>query len=41
MRDNDPIWGLLIPWMFIYGVCAIMIFVICIDALFGLGLSTR
>ena len=39
MRKNDPIWNILLPWMFIYGMCAIMIIVICIDFIFNLGLT--
>tara|TARA_R110000803_G_scaffold135828_3_gene202763 strand:+ start:319 stop:438 length:120 start_codon:yes stop_codon:yes gene_type:complete len=37
MKDNG-FWGIMAPWIFIAGVCAIMIILIVVDAILNLGL---
>ena len=39
MRDDDAIYGLMAPWLFIIGTCGVMIVVVAIDLIFNLGLS--
>ena len=41
MKDKDAMYGLLIPWLFIWGVCGAMLVLIILDAIFGWGLSSR
>ena len=39
MRDKDAMYGLLIPWLFIWGMCGALLVLVIIDAIFGLGLA--
>ena len=39
MRDKDTMYGLLIPWLFIWGMCGALLVLVIIDAIFGLGLA--
>jgi len=39
MKNNDPILNFLTPWIFIYGMCVVMILIVGIDLVFGLGLT--
>jgi hypothetical protein len=39
MRDKDAIYGLMIPWLFIIGVCGIMIVALILDFIFDIGLT--
>ena len=39
MRDKDAMYGLLVPWLFIWGVCGVMLIVVILDAIFDLGLA--
>jgi len=39
MRDKDAMYGLMIPFLFIWGVCGAMLILVIIDAIFGLGLA--
>ena len=39
MRDKDAMYGLMIPFLFIWGVCGAMLILVTIDAIFGLGLA--
>jgi len=39
MRDDDGIYGLMIPWIFIMGMCSIMVILVILDFIFDLGLS--
>ena len=38
MKDNG-FYGVMAPWIFIVGVCAVMIVLLVIDAVFNLGLA--
>ena len=38
-RDKNAMYGLLAPWIFIIGVCGLMIVLLTIDLVFNLGLS--
>jgi len=38
-RDDQAMYALMIPWLFIIGVCGVMIFVVALDLIFNLGLS--
>ena len=38
MKDNG-FWGIMAPWIFIAGACAVMIVLLVIDAIFNLGLA--
>ena len=37
-KDKEAIYGLLAPWIFIMGVCCLMIILLIIDFAFGLSL---
>jgi hypothetical protein len=39
MKDKDAMYGLMIPFLFIWGVCGAMLILVIIDAIFGLGLA--
>ena len=39
MRDKDAMYGLMIPFLFIWGVCGVMLIVVILDAIFDLGLA--
>ena len=39
MKDKDAMYGLLIPWLFIWGMCGALLVLVIIDAIFGLGLA--
>ena len=39
MRDKDAMYGLIIPFLFIWGVCGALLVLVIIDAIFGLGLA--
>jgi len=39
MRDDDAIYGLLAPWIFIIGACSLLIILVIVDTIFNLGLS--
>ena len=36
---RDTMWSLLVPLIFIWGICATMILVLCMDLIFDLGLT--
>jgi len=38
-RDEQAMYALMIPWLFIIGVCGIMIIAVALDLVFNLGLS--
>jgi len=38
-REDEAIYGLLAPWMFIAGVCGLLIILVVVDAVFNMGLS--
>ena len=38
---RDTMWSLLVPLIFMWGVCAVGIIVVILDTIFNLGLSTR
>ena len=38
-REDEAIYGLLAPWLFIIGMCAILSVLVIIDSVFNLGLS--
>ena len=39
MRDKDAMYGLIIPFLFIWRVCGALLVLVIIDAIFGLGLA--
>jgi hypothetical protein len=39
MKDKDAIYGLMIPFLFIWGMCGALLILVIIDAIFGLGLA--
>ena len=39
MKDKDAIYALMIPWLFIWGMCGALTILVIIDWLFGLGLA--
>ena len=39
MRDKDAIYGLMIPFLFIWGMCGVMIIAVILDFIFDIGLS--
>ena len=39
MKDDDAIYGLMIPWFFIMLMCGAMVILVILDFLFNLGLS--
>jgi|TARA_B110000908_G_C9928732_1_gene302921 hypothetical protein len=38
-REDEAIYGLMAPWIFIAGVCVLMFILVIVDAAFNLGLS--
>ena len=38
-REDEAIYGLLAPWIFISGVCVLMVILVIVEAVFNLGLS--
>jgi len=38
-KENEAIYGVLAPWIFIFGICAILFILVIVDAIFNLGLS--
>ena len=38
-RDEQAMYALMIPWLFIIGVCGVMIIALILDFIFGLGLA--
>ena len=38
-RDDQAMYALLIPWLFIIGMCGVMIVAVVLDLIFDLGLS--
>ena len=38
-REDEAIYGLLAPWLFIIGMCTILSVLVIIDSVFNLGLS--
>lgn len=38
-RDDQAMYALMIPWLFIIGMCGVMIVAVVLDFIFGLGLS--
>ena len=38
-RDDQAMYALLIPWLFIIGMCGVMIVTVVLDLIFDLGLS--
>ena len=39
MRDKHAMYGLMIPFLFIWGMCGALLVLVIIDAIFGLGLA--
>jgi len=39
MKDKDIIYGIMAPWIFIWGMCALMVVLVILDWIFNLGLS--
>jgi fatty acid desaturase len=39
MKDKDIIYGVMAPWIFIWGMCALMVVLVILDWIFNLGLS--
>jgi len=39
MKDDDAIYGLMIPFLFIWGMCGALAILVFIDWLFSLGLA--
>ena len=40
MRDEDAIYGLMIPFLFIWGMCGALLVLVILDIIFGWGLSS-
>jgi|TARA_R110002074_G_scaffold42886_1_gene112308 uncharacterized membrane protein YdcZ (DUF606 family) len=38
-RDEQALYALMIPWLFITGMCGVMVIVVALDLIFNLGLS--
>ena len=38
-RDEQALYALMIPWLFIIGMCGVMVIVVALDLIFNLGLS--
>ncbi len=38
-RDDQAMYALMIPWLFIIGMCGVMVIVVALDLIFNLGLS--
>jgi hypothetical protein len=38
-RDDQAMYALMIPWLFIIGMCGVMIVAVVLDFMFDLGLS--
>ena len=38
-RDEQAMYALMVPWLFIIGVCSVMIVTVVLDLIFNLGLS--
>jgi len=38
-REDEAIYGFLAPWIFIAGVCALMVILVIVDAVFNTGLA--
>jgi len=38
-RDDQAMYALMIPWLFIIGMCGVMVTVVALDLIFNLGLS--
>jgi hypothetical protein len=39
MKDKDIIYGVMAPWIFIWGMCGLMVILVILDWIFNLGLS--
>ena len=39
MRDEDAIYGLMIAFLFIWGMCGALVVLVILDWIFNLGLS--
>jgi len=39
MRDKDAIYGLMIPFLFIWGMCGALVVLVILDFIFGWGLA--
>ena len=40
MREDDAIYSLMAPWIFIMGACSILVILVIIDFIFNLGLAS-
>jgi len=38
-RDDQAMYALMIPWLFLTGMCGVMVIVVALDLIFNLGLS--
>tara|TARA_R110000824_G_scaffold148253_1_gene317927 strand:+ start:355 stop:480 length:126 start_codon:yes stop_codon:yes gene_type:complete len=38
-RDEQAMYALMIPWLFIVGVCGVMIIALILDFIFDIGLA--
>ena len=38
-RDDQAMYALMIPWLFLIGMCGVMVIVVALDLIFNLGLS--
>jgi len=38
-REDEAVLGLLAPWIFIMGMCGLMVVLVIIDSIFNLGLA--
>ena len=38
-RDEQAMYALMIPWLFIIGVCGVMIIALILDLIFDIGLT--
>ncbi len=40
-RDKHAMYALMIPWLFIIGMCGVMIIAVILDFIFDIGLSRQ
>ena len=38
-RDDQAMYALMAPWLFLIGMCGVMVITVILDFIFGLGLS--
>jgi len=38
-RDEQEMYALMIPWLFIIGMCGVMVLTLTVDLIFNLGLT--